>query len=173
MHYMKRCLTLLVLCAVTSVAVAEPDEPRREPKRTVAKSDAVDALHSFQDDPLNGLPAAQIFTTYVKEDGEYHVSMTERLVPWMVNRNVPQRTKALLLSAYVAGNFQAQLEDESKLDDTAAGLRYTVEVYEKLKQEDPTLMVAELDELVSAKEKGNLSGAIDRMIDEDGGDGDE
>lgn len=163
MRYLNLFLAMLFACVlITAVMAAE--EPPREAKHTVARSQAVEALHTFQKDPLHNLEAASIFATYVKEDGDIHVSMNDHLVPWMLNRTVPQRTKAILLSAFVAGNFQAQLDDESKLDDSAAGLAYTVEIYERLKQEDPTLMVAELDKLLAAKQEGELQVAIQNMI---------
>ncbi len=164
MRYLNRFLAMSFVCVLAGTAVADEELPPREPKQTVPRSEAVEALRTFQEDPLHNLEAASVFTTYVKEDGNIHVSMNEQLVPWMMNRTVPQRTKAILLSAFIAGNFQAQLDDESKLDDSAAGLTYTVEIYERLKQEDPTLMVAELDNLLAAKHDGELQVAIQDML---------
>lgn len=153
---------LLTLFAVTAYSA---DDPPREPERTVARSEAVDALHTFQKEPLHNLEAASIFMTYVKEDGDVHVSMTDELVPWMrPERPMPMRTRALLISAFVAGNFQSQLQDETQLDDTAAGLSYTVEVYELLKKEDPSLNVPELEKLLAAKQNNELERAVEAMI---------
>ncbi len=165
MNLLNRCLSFVLLLVVTATAAAQ-EEPRREPKQTVARSEAVDALRKFQQDPLNNLEAASVFMTYVKEDGDVHVSMTEELVPWMrPEQPYPARARALLLSAFVAGNFDSQLKDQSQLDDTAAGLAYTVEVYETLKQEDPELEVPALENLVAAKKDDELQGAIQAMLD--------
>lgn len=173
MKIMNRGLVMALALLIASPVMADESEsrpeakqeqPPTEPKHTVGRSQAVEALRQFQQDPLHSLEAASVFTTYVKEDGAVHVSMNEYLVPWMVNRSVPQRAKAILLSAFVAGNFQAQLDDQQKLDDSAAGLTYTVKVYELLKKEDPTLMVPELEKLKTAKEQGNLQSAIDEML---------
>lgn len=162
MRLVNCCQGLVFLLMTAPLAAAE--QPPTEAKHTVGRSQAVSALETFQQDPLHNLQAASVFTTYVKEDGAIHVSMNDQLVPWMVDRSVPQRAKAILLSAFVAGNFQAQLNDDSKLDDSAAGLTYTLEVYKLLKQEDPTLMVAQLEKLLEAEQKGNLQAAIDEMV---------
>lgn len=161
-----RPLLFLWLLVVTAAAGAAdtPQDPPREAKHTVARSDAVDALHRFQQDPLNNWEAAKIFMTFVKEDGDIHVSMPEELVPWMRDPNCPPWARALLLSAFVAGNFDAQLEDNSKLDDTEAGLTYTVEVYEIMKQKHPDLDVAMLEKLVAAKQDNHLQSAVETMI---------
>lgn len=163
MSLLNRCLGI-AFTLVMATAVAAAEQPPTEAKHTVGRSEAVAALQQFQQDPLHNLEAASVFTTYVKEDGAIHVSMNDVLVPWMMNRSVPQRAKAILLSAFIAGNFKAQLDDERKLDDSAAGLVYTVEVYKLLKKEDPTLMVEELEKLVKAKQKGDLQSAIDEVV---------
>ncbi len=163
MNFMKHYLAMMLLMFVT-FGVGAAEEPRTEPKQTVARSAAIDALKKFQQDPLNNLKAAKTFMTYVKEDGDIHVSMPEPLIPWMQDPNCPGWARAFLLSAFVAGNFDSQLEDSSRLDDTAAGLTYTVEVYDLLKQKHPDLEVEMLDKLLAAKRNDNLARAVDKMV---------
>lgn len=163
MYSMKGCLAAMLL-SVAAIASVAAEQPPQQAKHTVPRSEAVEALRTFQNDPLHNLEAASTFTTYVKEDGAVHVSITTRLVPWMLDRTLPNRIKAILLSAFVAGNFQSQLDDPTRLDDTAASLAYTVEVYELLKQEDPALKIALLDELLAAKGEGELEVAIQNLI---------
>lgn len=165
MNFIKHYLAMMLLMLVTFGTVAA-EEPRTEAKQTVARSAAIDALKKFQQDPLNNLKAAKTFMTYVKEDGDIHVSMPEPLIPWMQDPKSPGWARAFLLSAFVAGNFESQLEDSSRLDDTAAGLTYTVEVYELLKQKHPDLEVEMLDELLEAKRNDNLSSAVDKKVKE-------
>lgn len=169
MNFKKRSISACLAVSLMAGSIVHAgDEPQREPKQTVARSEAVEALRSFEQDPLNNLEAANIFTTYVKEDGNVHVSMNPDLVPWMLNRSVPQRSKAILLSAFVAGNFRSQLDDESQLDDSRAGLTYTLEVYELLREEDPELSVPELDNLSEARQNGKMAQALDSMVGADG-----
>lgn len=170
MSLLNRCpflVLVLVFLTVTATAAEPPEEPPREAEQTVARSEAVDALRTFQKDPLHNLEAASVFMTYVKEDGDIHVSMSDKLVPWMrPERPYPMRARALLLSAFVAGNFNSQLDDEAQLDDTMAGLSYTVEVYELLKQENPALNVPELETLLAAKQNDDLQNAVQAMIND-------
>ncbi|MDZ7735731.1 MAG: hypothetical protein U5P41_06265 [Gammaproteobacteria bacterium] len=168
MSLRNRCPALFLgLVFITASIAGQAEEPPREAEQTVARSEAVDALQSFQKDPLHNLEAASVFMTYVKEDGDVHVSMTDKLVPWMrPERPMPMRARALLLSAFVAGNFDSQLKDETQLDDTVAGLSYTVEVYELLKQEDPSLNVPELETLLEAKQNDDLQNAVQAMIND-------
>ena len=167
MHLYSRISLIYLLLAfiVPTVGAADaPQDPPREAKHTVARSDAVDALHKFQQDPLHNWEAAKTFMTFVKEDGDIHVSMPEQLVPWMRDPNCPPWARALLLSAFVAGNFDAQLEDSSNLDDTVAGLAYTVEVYQLMRQKHPELNVAMLEELLAAKQDDHLQSAIEAKV---------
>jgi len=165
MKVLHRSLAGLLLAIFVVTVTVAADDPPREPERTVPRSEAVDALRKFQQDPLANLEAASIFVKYVKEDGDVHVSMSEQLVPWMRDRDCPPRAKALLLSAFIAGNFDSQLRDKSQLDDSAAGLAYAVEIYELLKQENADLNVPELEQLLVAKRDDRLQSAVREMVD--------
>lgn len=164
-RYCKPCLSVMLLLAVTMVVRAAPEQPPTEAKHTVSRSQAVQALRTYQEDPIRNLEAASVFATYIKEDGGIHVSMNAKTVPWMTDPNCSPRVRAILLSAFMAGNFQSQLDNEANLDDSVAGLTYTVQVYERLKSEDATLMQAELEKLLAAKQHGELKSAIESMID--------
>lgn len=157
---------VMILMMLVTFGIGAAEEPRTEPKQTVPRSTAIDALEKFQQDPLNNLKAAQTFMTYVKEDGDIHVSMPEPLIPWMRDPDSPAWARAFLLSAFVAGNFDSQLENSSRLDDTAAGLVYTVEVYDLLKQKHPDLEVEMLDKLQAAKRNGNLDSAVAKLVEQ-------
>ncbi len=168
LHCSRCCLAIVLMFLLSTAAWSAPEEPPTEAKHTVSRSEAVRALETYQRDPLNNLKAASVFATYIKEDGDVHVSMDNRLIPWMTDPNCPPRVRAILLSAFMAGNFQAQLDDEMELDDSAAGLTYTVEVYELLKSQDATLMQAELEKLLAAKQEGKLEPAIDSLVNGEG-----
>ncbi|MEX0950733.1 MAG: hypothetical protein WDZ86_00490, partial [Gammaproteobacteria bacterium] len=66
----------LVLLAPSGFAAeTAAEEPPREATHTVTRSEAVKALRNYQQDPVNNLESASVFMTYVKEDGDVHVSM--------------------------------------------------------------------------------------------------
>lgn len=154
---------LVLLAPAGFAAETAAEEPPREATHTVTRSEAVKALRNYQQDPVNNLESASVFMTYVKEDGDVHVSMNDILLPWM-RGNYPPQTKAALLSAFVAGNFQSQLNDETELDDSVAGLIYVVDVYAQLKKQDAALLIPELEKLLTAKGDDELEVAINRMI---------
>lgn len=135
-----------------------------EYRPTIGRSQAVRALRHYQEDPIRNLESAETFMTFISEDSSVHVSISPSILPWIYRSHPPAYVQAVLLSAYMAGNFQAQLDDREVLDDPAAGLKYVVEVYELLKADDDSLDVPELDELILEKKEGQLDEAIQAMI---------
>lgn len=135
-----------------------------EYRPTIGRSQAVRALRHYQEDPIRNLESAETFMTFISEDSSVHVSITPRILPWIYRSHPSAYVQAVLLSAYMAGNFQSQLDDRNVLDDPAAGLKYVVEVYEELKADDPSLSVPELEELMAEKQQGRLEIAIRDMI---------
>ena len=149
-------LALFISSTPTAQAQAQDEE-------LVTQEAALAAMKSFLADPANGLEYATIFLKYVESHGDVHLVIDQRLIPWMYEDN-PANMRAVLYSAYVAGNMQSQLLGASDGDDPKAALSAALNAYESLRANDGNPEIDFFESLREARNNDNFAAAVEALL---------
>ena len=141
-------LTLLVFG--NGLASADP---------TVSKVQVLSAIDAFQKDPASkdGFAAAATIMSFAKTSPLVHISLSKSVAPWLTDKDASDAdTRTILLSAYVAGNVDAQLKSGKPVDDVYSGWEQVLTTYAQLLHINSAAKIQEVEELREKDEHGEL-----------------
>ena len=157
-------LTLMVAPVAVAQQAANDMAAKGTPKtELVSRENAITAYNSFNADPINNLNVAPTFLKFIETDGEAHVVLHPILTAWMYEDHEAE-ARAILYAAYMGGNMNAQLLDESAGDDPVEAMRSVLIAYEKLKVKHERLSIPLLDSLQSHAANDTLADAIEKIL---------
>lgn len=145
------------------VAVNEKSAPgfftKAEPvkKEPITEKMVRAAIADFRKDPRGAMErggAAKIIQ-FVNDSPTVLVSIGKKAVPWLGEKTDQERS-SLLLTGFVAGNLQSQLNRKVKSDDSLAGVRQEIATYRQLQATDPEFRVDEIEKLIGLEAEGKL-----------------
>ena len=126
------------------------------------RDEALSAYAKFAENPIANLNQAPIFLNFIQNDGEAHIVLDNKLTTWMYEEHAPE-VRAVLYSAYMGSNMNAQLSGQSSGDDSVAGMRGVLNAYDTLKLKYPTLNIPMLEKLSARRAAGSLAAAIGEL----------
>jgi hypothetical protein len=127
--------------------------------KSVSKNAALEAIAVFQKDASSaeGVAAASTIMSFARSSDAVHLSLSKAVVPWLKGQDAPDAdTRGMLLTAYVAGNMQAQIKSGKAADDVYAGWQQVLATYAQLVQINPAAKLPEIEELKKKEAAGAL-----------------
>lgn len=154
---MRRVLSLLLLLlSLTALAPAQP---------APSKEEFLQAVNAFERDPLTEQVDAQIKTMveFTVQSHDVDVVMCEANFPVIQEKSTPDPVGHLLLAAFMGGNARAQLQSGKKGDQSYAGVKLMLSVYDKLKARTDYRSPG-LEKLAELEAKGQLASYLKKNV---------
>ena len=109
-------------------------------------------------DPISerGIAARAVIVEFAEKSDTVLVEVSERAMPWILDKRVPEQARAVLTAAYVAGNVKSQLERKVNANDSLAGWKQVFNAYEALRKHSPGIRVPGVEELLEEEKSGKL-----------------
>ena len=147
----------VVLIFVTVIVCARAQA--KVPDRPIDKDTVRMAITIFRRTPTNqqGSMARPIIIRYAQESPDVHIDVSTRVMPWMANTKGYDDAVPVLLTAYVAGDVQAQLDRRKPKDDPMAGTEQVIATYQQMQRTEPRLRIMEVEKLIDLKKQGKLA----------------
>ena len=145
-------LFLFAFLVLAGGVLARADKP-------VSKAAALDAIKVFQNDPSSkeGFAAGATILSFAKASRAVHLSLSKATAPWVKGPDESDAdTRGILLSAYIAGNVEAQLKGGRSQDDIYAGWEQVLATYAQLLQINSAAKISEVDDLKAKDADGSL-----------------
>lgn len=149
----RTCFLVLVVLSFQAGAPAQSSEPPID-KETVRK-----AITIFRRTPANqqGSMVRPIILRFAQESPEVAIVVPSLIIPWIEGAKARNEAKAALLTAYVAGDLQSQLDQRKPKDDPLAGAAQVIATYRQLQQTEPQLRINEVEKLIDLQKQGKLA----------------
>lgn len=154
---MRKAWTLLILLAtLTGLALGQ---------NTPSKEEFLQAVNAFERDPLTEQVDAQLKTMvdFTRDSPDVDVVICEANFPVVTEKDTPDPVGRLLLAAFMGGNSRAQLQKGKKGDQSYAGVKLMLSVYDKLKARTD-YRSAGLDKLAELESKGQLASYLKKNV---------
>ncbi len=152
---MQKRIFIWILIALVSKADARA-KPSEQPidKETVRK-----AITIFRQTPANqqGSMVRPIILRFAVESPEVQIVVPPLILPWIEGGKARSEAKAALLTAYVAGDVRAQLDQRKMKDDPVAGTEQVISTYRQLQKTEPQLKINEVEKLIDLHKQGKLA----------------
>jgi hypothetical protein len=141
-----------VLVSVLTSVFAAP------PKQTIPKETALKAIMTFRVDPLSedARQAAAVVLQFVDQSHDVIVKISPKTMPFLSNKFLPEKHRAILLTAFVVGNVDSQLLRHQKKDDSCASALQLSENYRQMQSKSPNLRIAEVEKFMEMQKRGDL-----------------
>ncbi len=144
-----------VLIALMACAGAQARTRDSIDKETVRK-----AITIFCRTPANqqGSMVRPIILRYAQESPDVEIVVSPKFLPWLdASVKGHEEAGAVLLTAYVAGDVQSQLEKRKTKDDPVAGTEQVIATYRQLQKTEPRLRIMEIENLIDLQRQGKLA----------------
>ena len=121
------------------------------------------AIATFESDPTgtNGPGAMTLIVNYAEVSTNVTVTVNSGYLPW-VSREPKIRNGELLLTAFVAGNVQTQLQQGVKKDYPVEGILLMCRVYTTLRRKDQIERIPEMEKW-SKLDKGGVKDLVPKI----------
>jgi hypothetical protein len=86
---------------------------------------------------------------------KYHIELKVGYMPWVKDSSLP-RGSQILLAAFIAGNLREQMRKNSSQPEPYAGVQATLEVYQKIKRQDPDFHIPGVEKFIAMEQAGTL-----------------
>jgi|SRR5689334_557215 hypothetical protein len=148
---------LLFALSVASASLAAP-------KQTITKEATFNAIVMFRADPLSddGRRAGGLVMEFTEQSHDVVVTISQKILPFLSNKSLPEKYKATLLAAFVVGNVDSQLLRHQKKDDTYSGVLQMIESYRQMQRSNGRLHIAEVEKLIEMQSRGELKTYVSR-----------
>ena len=148
-------IVLFVFVLVVGCAVGQA----KSPPLPIDKDTVSMAITIFRRTPTNqqGTMVRPIILRYAQESPDVNIVVSSKAMPWIIDSKGHDEAGALLLTAYVAGDVQAQLDKRKPQDDPVAGTEQVIATYQQLRRSEPTLRIMEVEKLIDLKKHGKLA----------------
>lgn len=150
----KRIVTLVAVVLISSIgARAKSSDPAID-KETVRKAIAI-----FRQTPTNqqGSMVRPIILRFAQENPDVVIIVSPKVMPWIGGGKGHEEAGALLVTAYVAGDLQSQLDKRKMKDDPVAGTEQVIATYRQLQKTEPQLKITEVEKLIDLQRQGKLA----------------
>ena len=150
----KQIFTLVLVALIFRAgAQAKSSEPPID-KETVRK-----AITIFRRTPANqqGSMVRPIILRFAQESRDVAIVVPTRIIPGIESGRARDESKAALLTAYVAGDVQSQLDKRRMKDDPVAGTEQVIATYRQLQKTEPRLRINEVEKLIDLQKQGKLA----------------
>lgn len=129
-----------------------------ETELKITKDIALKAVVLFRQDPLSedGRGAAAILVRFAEKSPDVMLKMDLKSLPFMHGNAVPEKERATLLAAFIAGNVDSQLLRGRKGNDPYAGDLQVIETYRQMQGKNAKLHIAEVEKLIELAKRGEL-----------------
>jgi len=131
-------------------------------KQTITLQMALDAIMTFRVDPLSedARQVGAVVMQFVDQSHDVIVKINPKTVPFLSNKSLPEKYRAILLAAFVVGNVDSQLRRHQKKDDSYAGLLQLIESYRQMQRKNPKLRIAEVEKFIEMQNRGELKAYV-------------
>ncbi len=148
-----------IVLAVFVVAMAGERAQAKAPEQPIDKDTVRMAITIFRRTPTNqqGNMVRPIILRYAQESPDVRIEVSSRVMPWFGNSKEYDDAMPVLLTAYVAGDVEAQLIKRKPLDDPLAGTEQVIATYRQMQRTEPHLRIMELEKLIDLKKRGKLA----------------
>lgn len=156
---MKKILLLLLVLAAAPILRADPTpDPAEGPIKAVMKQ--------FLGDP--GADSARALAVQIMDYAEkteaHEVTIDERCLPWLGQKDQPpQEASALLIASFVAGDLLEQMRKGTSKPESYAGVLTMLAAYEKLRLKNPDLRIDSIKQYVDLERMGQLKAHIEQI----------
>ncbi len=149
-----RIVVFIVVFLISCTGVRAKTAGSSIDKDTVRK-----AITIFRRTPSNqqGSMVRPIILRFAQESPDVEIVVSQKFLPWIGVNKVREEAGAVLLTAYVAGNVQSQLDKNKTKDDPVAGTEQVIATYRQLQQTQPRLRITEVEKLIDLKRQGKLA----------------
>lgn len=149
----KRIFTLVLVALISGTSGQAKSSDLPIDKETVRMAIAI-----FRQTPGNqqGSMVRPIILRFAQESPDVQIVVPSLIVPWIESK-ARNETKAALLTAYVAGDVQAQLDQRKMRDNPVAGTEQVISTYRQLRKTEPQLRIDEVEKLIDLQKRGKLA----------------
>ncbi len=146
----------LVAVAFATTAHAAP------PKQAITHEMVFNAIMIFRVDPLSedARQAGGLVMEFTEQSHDVVVKISQKTLPFLSNKSLPEKYKAMLLAAFVVGNVDSQLLRHQKKDDSYAGMVQMIESYRQMQRKNPNLRIAEVEKFIQMQNRGELKAYV-------------
>ena len=159
MHWKSLAAAGLIVAFGGTLPAASLDPSASKGKGGVSKDDVRKAIAIFRRNPANvqGEMSQPIILEFAKDSQDVEVALSEKRMPWVIDKTTPSATGNALVVAYMAGNIIAQLDRGQTKDDPLAGTEQVIAMYRQLQAADPKLKVPSVEKLITLQKQGKLA----------------
>lgn len=131
----------------------------KPPERPIDKDTVRMAITIFRRTPTNqqGNMVRPIILRYAQESPDVRIEVSPRVMPWIGSAKGYDDAMPVLLTAYVAGSVQAQLDNRKSKDDPVAGTEQVIATYRQMQRTEPSLRIMAVEKLIDLKKQGKLA----------------
>ena len=149
----KRIVALVVVVLVSCTGV------RAKPSGSIDRDTVRKAIIIFRRTPANqqGSMVRPIILRFARESPDVEVVVSPKVMPWIGDSKAHVQARAVLLTAYVAGNVRSQLDQRKTKDDPMAGTEQVIDTYRQLQLTEPRLRIMEVEKLIELQRHGKLA----------------
>ncbi len=162
---MKRAVIVLGLLVVFAhgISRAQTDQPAAAvvaAKKVPSAAQALAAWQDFRADPLARLDRTGPFLDFIRDGGQVHIVLNNRLLAWMY-QPMDDALKATLYAAFLGGNMAAQLEARKSSDnDDVAGMAAALDAYGQVRKVHGDFQLPLFEQLAAARAEERLAAAV-------------
>ena len=152
---MQKRMVALILIALVSRA----DARAKSTEQPIDKETVRKAITIFRQTPANqqGSMVRPIILRFAQESLEVQIAFPPLMLSWIEGGKARSEDRAALLTAYVAGDVRAQLDQRKMKDDPVAGIEQVIATYRQLQKTEPQLRINAIEKLIDLHRQGKLA----------------
>jgi hypothetical protein len=134
------------------------------PKQTITQQMVLDAIMTFRVDPMSedARQAGGVVIQFVEQSHDVVVSIRRKTLPFLSNKSLPEKYRAILTAAFVIGNVDSQLLRHRKNDDSYAGALQVIDSYRQMQRTNPKLQIADVEKFIEMQRRGELKAYVSK-----------
>lgn len=141
---------------------AAPQPVETDPQRAVSKEDVLKIISEFRKDPHGAMEKGRgaLILAFAEQSKEVQISINGNVLSWSKD-DIDPAIGSVLLTAYIAGEIQAQLSAHLAKDDPMAGALQVIDTYQQMKKADSKLRVPSVEQWITLQAQGKLRAALE------------
>jgi hypothetical protein len=124
----------------------------------ITKDLALKAIAAFRAEPTSSLgkAAASVIVKFSRDSPDVLITFTPRNYPISEIKPASEQEKMALMAAFIVGNVDSQLRNESRKDGGYAGDLQLIRTYRQLQKRNPKLRIRAIEKMAELERRGEL-----------------
>ena len=145
----KKRLVMLLMILVSVSVFSETVPTKKETLKLIER------FKKEKDFSVESLKKYAKIINYAVESDDVYIKLSAKTMPWMGNDKLDTYSPVFLM-AFIAGNLEAQLKLNVKMDKPYEGILMVIAVYKKMKNKNNDLVIEEIEFLIEKEKNKEL-----------------